>query len=133
MATSKGLLARSRDHFRPFHLSRSFFAGTQRHYAAVWTADCRCDWEHFKLTVHQMLSTSIVGLSLLGSDVPGFYRDPCDDQIVVRWYQMGCMMPFFRAHAHRLTNKREPWTFSEEIREKIKNTIVLRYQFLHYM
>jgi alpha 1,3-glucosidase len=37
------------------------------------------------------------------------------------------MMPFFRAHAHHNTNRREPWTFSDGIREKIKNAIVLRY------
>jgi alpha 1,3-glucosidase len=79
MATSQALLERSNNQKRVFHLSRSFFVGTQRHYAAVWTADCRCDWDHFRLTVQQMLATSIVGLPLVGSDVPGFYRDPCDD------------------------------------------------------
>ena len=74
-----------------------------------------------------------MGIPLVGSDVPGFYRDPPDDQIVVRWYQMGSMMPFFRAHAHRKTNRREPWTFSDDIREEIKKTIILRYQFIHYL
>ena len=43
---------------------------------------------------------------------------------------MGCMMPLFRAHAHRKTNRREPWVFSTETRERIKDSIILRYQFI---
>ena len=86
MATSEGLLKRTENQDRVLVLSRSYFAGSQRHSAAVWTADCRCDWDHLKITIPQLLSTSTVGISFVGSDIPGFYGDPPDDQIVVRWY-----------------------------------------------
>ena len=129
-STSEGLKARSNDEDRLFLLSRSYFAGSQQHSTAVWTADCRCDWDHFNITVKQLLQTSICGIPMVGSDIPGFYGNPKDEEIVVRWYQMGCMMPLFRAHAHRKTERREPWVFSPETRERIRDSIILRYEFI---
>mmetsp|Transcript_43128 Transcript_43128/g.41464 ORF Transcript_43128/g.41464 Transcript_43128/m.41464 type:complete len:158 (+) Transcript_43128:1-474(+) len=132
-ATTEALMKRTEIPERTFSLSRSFFAGSQRFYSAFWTADCRCDWDHFRLTLKQLLNKAIAGIQLIGSDIPGFYRDPPEEQIVVRWYQFGSMMPYFRAHAHRKTSRREPWLFSEATRLKLENIIILRYQYLQYL
>lgn len=79
MATNDSLLVRSNGELRPFSLSRSLFAGSQRYSIAVWTGDCRSDWVHFRLTLKQLLSISISGIPMVGSDVPGFYNDPTDE------------------------------------------------------
>lgn len=45
-----------------------------------------------------------------GADVGGFFGNP-DTELLVRWYQLGAYYPFFRAHAHHDTKRREPWLF----------------------
>jgi alpha-glucosidase (family GH31 glycosyl hydrolase) len=45
-----------------------------------------------------------------GADVGGFFGNP-DPELLVRWYQLGAYYPFFRAHAHHDTKRREPWLF----------------------
>jgi alpha 1,3-glucosidase len=47
MSSYTGLLERLEGR-RPFILTRSFFAGSQR-YAAVWTGDNMAKWDHLKV------------------------------------------------------------------------------------
>lgn len=53
--------------------------------------------------------------------------------MLVRWYQIGTFSPFFRAHAHIDTKRREPYLFDEPIRGYIRDAIRLRYQILPTM
>ena len=41
----------------------------------------------------------------------------------MRWYQFGAWMPFFRAHAHIDTKRREPWTFTEPTYQHIRDAV----------
>jgi alpha 1,3-glucosidase len=34
---------------------------------------------------------------------------------MTRWYQAGSFQPFFRAHAHIDTARREPWLFGDDV------------------
>jgi mannosyl-oligosaccharide alpha-1,3-glucosidase len=130
MSTHQGLLQRSNKRLRPFILTRSFFVGTQRT-AAVWTGDNAADWSHLKSTVPMLLKLSASGIPFVGADVGGFFKNP-DEQLLVRWYQAGAFQPFFRAHAHIDTRRREPWLFSEQTKDAIKKAIKARYRFLPY-
>uniref|UniRef100_A0A914CV67 Glucosidase II subunit alpha n=1 Tax=Acrobeloides nanus TaxID=290746 RepID=A0A914CV67_9BILA len=130
MSTHQGLLQRSNKRLRPFILTRSFFAGTQRT-AAVWTGDNAAEWSHLKSTVPMLLKMSTSGIPFVGADVGGFFKNP-DEQLLVRWYQAGAFQPFFRAHAHIDTRRREPWLFSEQTKDAIKKAIKARYRFLPY-
>ena len=49
MATHEGHL-QAYPNRRPFILSRSFFAGSQRH-VAIWTGDNDASWEHLQVCV----------------------------------------------------------------------------------
>ena len=49
-----------------------------------------------------------------GADVGGFFGNPEPD-LLVRWYQLGAYYPFFRAHAHQDTKRREPWLFGYDV------------------
>ncbi|XP_070377676.1 neutral alpha-glucosidase AB isoform X7 [Dermacentor albipictus] len=128
MSTYMGHLLRSGHKLRPFILSRSFFIGSQR-YGAVWTGDNDADWKHLRITVPMLLSLSVAGISFCGADVGGFFRNP-DSELSVRWYQAGAYQPFFRAHSHIHTKRREPWSFGPETLELVRGALYQRYALL---
>uniref|UniRef100_A0A3B4BC36 Uncharacterized protein n=1 Tax=Periophthalmus magnuspinnatus TaxID=409849 RepID=A0A3B4BC36_9GOBI len=130
MATAEGLLTRSGGQHRPFVLSRSFFAGSQR-FGAIWTGDNVATWDYLKISIPMVLSLSVAGITFCGADVGGFVQDP-DPELLVRWYQAGALTPFFRGHSAKETNRREPWLFGEEVTAAVRNTIQQRYQLLPY-
>lgn len=129
-ATAEGQIARSDGRERPFVLSRAFFAGTQR-YGAVWTGDNAADWAHLKASLPMCLSVSIAGIPFVGADVGGFFKNP-DTELITRWYQVGAYQPFFRAHAHLDTKRREPWLYPEENMAVMRTAIRNRYALLPY-
>ncbi|WOO82688.1 Glucosidase 2 subunit alpha [Vanrija pseudolonga] len=126
--TQHAITVREADAKRPFVLSRSYFAGSHR-YGAIWIGDNLGTWDHLAGETAVFLSNSIAGMSFVGSDVGGFFGNP-SHEILVRWYQAGAFMPFFRAHAHIDTKRREPYLFDEPIRGYIRDAIRLRYQLL---
>jgi len=130
-ATSDGLIQRMDDqNQRPFVLSRSFYAGSHR-YGAIWTGDNKADWDHLKATIPMLLSINIAGISFSGADVGGFFGDT-DPILLIRWYQVGAYQPFFRAHAHIDTKRREPYIFDDVTLSIIRNSIRARYALLPY-
>ncbi|XP_042194141.1 neutral alpha-glucosidase C isoform X1 [Callorhinchus milii] len=129
-ATAEGLLRRSGGAERPFVLTRSFFAGSQR-FGAVWTGDNVADWSYLKISIPMLLCLSITGLSLCGADVGGFIGNP-DWELLVRWYQAAAFQPFFRGHSHIRMERREPWLFGDTATALIRNAIHLRYSLLPY-
>uniref|UniRef100_A0A671RCK7 Neutral alpha-glucosidase AB n=1 Tax=Sinocyclocheilus anshuiensis TaxID=1608454 RepID=A0A671RCK7_9TELE len=129
-ATADGLILRSGGVQRPFVLTRAFFAGSQR-YGAVWTGDNAAEWGHLKISIPMCLSLGLVGISFCGADVGGFFKHP-SAELLVRWYQVGAYQPFFRAHAHIDTPRREPWLFGPENTALIREAIRQRYALLPY-
>lgn len=125
--TYNSLIKRNPDQ-RPFVLTRSFFAGSQRT-AAVWTGDNMAKWEYLKESIPMLLTMNIVGFPFAGADVGGFFGNP-SKELLVRWYQTGIWYPFFRAHAHIDSRRREPWIAGDEYSEYMKQAIRLRYQLL---
>lgn len=128
-ATFEGHLKRDPNQ-RPFILSRAFFAGSQR-YGAVWTGDNMSEWGHLKISMPMLLSHGVTGISFIGADVGGFFKNP-DAELLTRWYQAGAYQPFFRAHAHLDTKRREPWLFPEANKNIIRDVIRARYALLPF-
>ncbi|KAH8996840.1 glycoside hydrolase family 31 protein [Lactarius akahatsu] len=126
--TSEGLIARGATPKRPFVLTRSFFAGSQR-YSAMWTGDNLGTWEHMTVGIKMVLSNGIAGMTFAGSDVGGFFGNP-ESEMLVRWYWVGAFSPFFRAHAHLDSKRREPYLLDEPHRSTVRNILRLRYSLL---
>lgn len=127
-ATSEGLIARSDPPKRPFVLARSFYAGSQR-YGAMWTGDNLGTWEHMEVGLKTVLANSIAGFSFGGTDVGGFFGNP-SMEMLVRWYHFGAFSPFFRAHAHIDTKRREPFLHDEPYKGMLRDILRLRYSML---
>ena len=72
-------------------------------------------------------STQKNDLSL--ADVGGFFGNP-EPELLVRWYQVGAFAPFFRAHAHIDTKRREPFLLDEPHKSIVRDVLRLRYSLL---
>lgn len=131
-ATYEGLLARDKEeekhNVRPFILTRSFWAGSQR-LGAMWTGDNQAEWSHLEASIPMTLSMGISGFPFAGADIGGFFGNP-DKELLTRWYQAGIFYPFMRAHAHIDTRRREPYLAGEPYTEIITQAIRLRYSLL---
>ncbi|RHZ75027.1 hypothetical protein Glove_218g5 [Diversispora epigaea] len=127
-ATFSGLMNRKNPPHRPFILSRSFFAGSQR-YGAIWTGDNMAKWDHLAASLPMLLTIGISGLPFSGADVGGFFGNP-EPELLVRWYQAGAFQPFFRAHAHIDTKRREPWIAGSPYTRYIRDAVRERYALL---
>ncbi|KRX25558.1 Neutral alpha-glucosidase AB [Trichinella nelsoni] len=130
MSTFDGLYQRSNGKKRPFVLTRSFFIGSQR-YANVWTGDNAAQWSHLRISNPMVLSLGIAGFPFTGADIGGFFGNP-DDELIVRWYQVGIFHSFFRVHSELNTRRREPWFFSEQTKALLRDIVRLRYSLLPY-
>ncbi|XP_048394270.2 neutral alpha-glucosidase C-like isoform X3 [Stegostoma tigrinum] len=129
-ATAEGLTRRSGGMERPFVLTRSFFAGSQR-YGAVWTGDNVAEWSYLKISIPMLLNLSLTGISFCGADIGGFAQNP-EPELLVRWYQAAAYQPFFRNHSNAETKRREPWLFGEDNTRIIRETIQERYALLPF-
>ncbi|XP_065094269.1 neutral alpha-glucosidase AB-like [Ochlerotatus camptorhynchus] len=130
MATYDGLTRRNEGLYRPFVLTRSFFAGSQR-YSAVWTGDNTAGWDHLRLSIKMCLSLSVSGISFVGADVGGFFEHP-SAELISRWYQLAAFQPFYRSHANQDTPRREPWMWPTNVQIATRNSIQKRYSMLPF-
>ena len=113
---------------RPFILTRSYYAGSQR-LGAMWTGDNQAVWSHLAASIPMILTHNIAGFPFAGADVGGFFGNP-SKELLTRWYQAGAFYPFFRGHAHIDTRRREPYLAGEPYTEIITQALRLRYQLL---
>ncbi|KAI9676385.1 MAG: hypothetical protein M1817_000542 [Caeruleum heppii] len=128
-ATYSALLERKKGEIRrPFVLTRSFFAGSQR-LGAMWTGDNQASWPHLVASIPMLLSQGIAGYPFAGADVGGFFGNP-SKELLTRWYQAGAFYPFLRAHAHIDTRRREPYLPGAPYTEIITQALRLRYSLL---
>nr|XP_053642983.1 neutral alpha-glucosidase AB-like [Cherax quadricarinatus] len=91
---------------RAILLTPAHYAGTQRS-SSVWTGDNTAEWGHLRISEPMLL----------------LFRN---------WHHhwAGAFQPFFRAHAHLDTKRREPWLFDAETLRIIRNALRQRYQYL---
>ena len=117
----------------------------------MWTGDNMGTWEHMAVGVKMVLANGLGGMSFAGctqstvnfsciilidlslfeyvADVGGFFGNP-DPEMLVRWYEVGAFAPFFRAHAHIDTKRREPYLLEEPYKSIVRDIIRLRYKLL---
>lgn len=113
---------------RTLIITRSGYAGVQK-YAVIWHGDNQAWWEHVRLALETAIQYSLAGAYYTGADVPGFNGNPPDD-LAVRFYQLGSVLPLFRGHSIFFSKDKEPYAFGKEANTIIKDTIRQRYSLL---
>ncbi len=124
-------LAALRPNRRPWILSRSGWAGSQR-YAWSWTGDTQTTWDSLRMTIATVINLGLSGQPYSGPDIGGFSGVP-QAELYLRWFQMAALMPFFRTHSAAGTAPREPWVFGEPFTSILRAFSRLRCQLLPYL
>jgi alpha-D-xyloside xylohydrolase len=96
---------------RVFILTRSGFAGLQRHAAAVWSGDIASRWDDLYNQISAGVSISYAGLPNWTFDIGGFANESRYSaqkpaaadleewrELNLRWFQFGAFAPLFRSH-----------------------------------
>jgi len=127
---------------RVFILTRSAFAGQQRHAAVSWSGDVVTDWDVLRKQISAGLNFSLSGIPYWNSDIGGFhvfnfpggYKNKAYHEIYVRWMQFGAFCPMMRSHG--TGTPRELWYYGKPgdwTYDALKKTIDLRYSLLPYI
>jgi len=116
-------------------LTRSGFAGIQRHGVVNWSGDVTGDWTTFRTQIWAGLNYSLSGLPYWTTDIGGFFSGNPETEgykeLFVRWFQWGAFCSIFRVHGTYYP--KEPWKFGKEVEEILIKYIRLRYRLLPYI
>jgi alpha-glucosidase len=129
-AAREGVL-KQRPEQRPFIITRSGYAGVQRH-ALVWTGDNSASWEHLAMSLPQVLNLGLSGVAWAGVDIGGYYGDT-SGELLARWTEFGIFQSFCRNHSEKQSCRQEPWLFGEPYESVCREMLALRQRLLPYL
>lgn len=96
-----------------------------------WSTDVSRSWGGLQPQINIMLNSGLSGMGYMSHDVGGFAIDPSnpiDEELYVRWLQLGLFSPVLRTHAQQSA---EPYLYTEE-QDIILPIIKNRYRWLPY-
>uniref|UniRef100_UPI003AAB1127 lysosomal alpha-glucosidase n=1 Tax=Centroberyx gerrardi TaxID=166262 RepID=UPI003AAB1127 len=110
---------------RAFVISRSTFP-SQGMYSGHWLGDNRSQWKDLYTSISGILTFNLLGIPLVGADVCGFSEEP-QEELCVRWTQLGAFYPFTRNHNAIDMKPQDPTAFSPLACTAMKQALLLRY------
>ena len=117
---------------RPYIVCRSGCAGIQQ-YAQTWCGDNHTDWNSLRYGIPIITGMGLSGQPNEGTDLGGFAGPAPDEELFVRWVQLGAFLPRFSIHSASNDNTvTEPWMFHKSA-ERIRQAMLLRYRLTPYL
>jgi alpha-D-xyloside xylohydrolase len=130
---------------RTFILTRSGFAGLQRHAAALWSGDVASRWVDLYNQIAAGTNLSMSGIPNWTFDIGGFALEKRFEkpdaanlaewrELNLRWFQFGAFVPLFRSHGE--APAREIYNLApegSEVYESLAAHDRLRYRLLPYI
>jgi len=113
---------------RPFVLTRAATLATGA-VAATWTGDNQSHWDDLRWSIPMVLNLGLSGQVMSGPDIGGFSGE-ADEELFVRWFELGAYMPFCRGHAELDTQRKEPWAFGEDATSQVRAALERRMRLL---
>lgn len=122
---------------RPFILSRSGAAGSQRYGVAMWSGDIASNLGSLAAQQNAQMHMSFSGIDYYGSDVGGFMRQALDsdlDELYTQWFADSALFDVpLRPHTQNLCNCNE--TAPDRVGDVASNraNLLLRYELSPYL
>ncbi|MBR4501364.1 MAG: alpha-glucosidase [Clostridia bacterium] len=127
-AAAEGM-RRARPGRRHLLFSRASFAGSHRD-AGIWMGDNFSWWSHLALHLRMLPSLNMMGFIYCGADVGGFGAD-VDEELLIRWIQLGVFTPLFRNHSALGTRLQEVYRFPKW--KTMRDAIKVRYSLIPWL
>ncbi len=126
-------LASQRNGGRGLIFSRYAGYGSQR-YPIGFSGDTFITWESLKFQPYFTATASNVGYSWWSHDIGGHMGGYRDDELTVRWIQLGAFSPIFRLHSTESPFLgREPWNYNKRAELIITDFMRLRHRLFPYL
>lgn len=123
----------SRNGKRPMFFSRYSGLGSHR-YPVGFSGDTVVTWESLDFQPYFTANASNAGYSWWSHDIGGHREGYRDDEMVVRWMQLGVLSPINRLHsAINLFTGKEPWNLHPYLAEIAKKWLRFRYNLFPYI
>lgn len=114
---------------RPFVLTRANFVGSGM-FASKLLGDNFSKWEYLRYSITGLYNFQMFGMPLAGADVCGFLGD-ADEELCMRWMQLGAFYPLTRNHNDANAKDQEPYRWPKVARAS-RNAIRQKYSILRY-
>ena len=100
-------------------------------YSFIWSGDNGSNYTFYKYSLSEIFNFNLFGIPMSGTDVCGF-MGKTNEKLCSKWYQIGSLFPFFRAHRHLEYDDTDIFSMGEILYETSKNSILFRYKILKY-
>lgn len=123
----------SRNGKRPMFFSRFSGAGSHR-YPVGFSGDTVVSWESLKFQPYFTATASNIGYCWWSHDIGGHMYGYRDDELTVRWIQLGVFSPINRLHSScGEFQLKEPWYYNMEAGKSISKWLRMRHQLFPYI
>lgn len=122
-----------RNRKRPMFFSRFCGAGSAR-YSIGFSGDAIITWESLKFQPYFTATASNIGYSFWSHDIGGHMLGYRNDELYIRWLQLGVLSPINRLHScNEEFIHKEPWCYSAETERIAKRWLRLRHELFPYI
>ena len=126
-------LASKRSGLRGMVFSRFAGYGSQR-YPIGFSGDTYITWESLNFQPYFTATASNIGYGWWSHDIGGHMGGIRDDELTVRWIQLGVFSPIFRLHStSSVFLGREPWNYNKRAEIIICDFMRLRHRLFPYL
>ena len=123
----------SRNGKRPMFFSRYSGLGSHRYHVG-FSGDTVITWESLKFQPYFTATSSNVGYSWWSHDIGGHMDGYRDDELQIRWLQLGVFSPINRLHSsNNLFAGKEPWNLKPECEKIACDYLRLRHRLFPYI
>lgn len=115
----------------PLILSRYAGLGSHR-YPLGFSGDTIVCWRSLRLQPYFTATASNVGYTWWSHDIGGHQMSRGDNELYLRWLQLGVFSPINRLHSTKIGISKEPWLYSQ-VESIAEDFLRLRHRLLPYL